>query len=182
MKNNRNIVILILLIITIASITGFIYGTNKTIEVTEFIENIKNNKSNLFFIHSIYILITFFSTLALINIISEPLILGIEGLSIGFTTGVLFKCYKLNGLFFGLLNNIVNKLIFLLIMSYLLIISINYTNKTIKNVLGLKNDNVKNLLKPLIVRFSIMLCISLINDTIIYFLGNMFLKNFINML
>lgn len=95
---------------------------------------------------------------------------------------MLFKTYKLNGLFFGILNIAVNKVIFLILISYLFIISINYISKIIKNILGLKQDYIKTLLRPLINRFLIILVICLLNDAIIYFLGNMFLKNFINML
>lgn len=182
MKKNKNIAIFIALIILIAGISGFIYGLNKSIDATEFIDSIKTSNSNLFIPHSFSILIIFFSTLALINLVSETLILSIEGSSIGFILGVLFKNYKLNGLFFGVLTAIVNKLIFIILISYLFIISINYINKIIKNILGLKNDYIRVLIKPLIMRFLIILGISIINDTIIYFFGNMFLKNFINML
>ena len=69
-----------------------------------------------------------------------------------------------------------------MILIYLFIISINYINKVIKNILGLKNDYIRSLIKPLLMRFSLILVISLINDTLIYFLGNIILKNFVNML
>ena len=73
-------------------------------------------------------------------------------------------------------------LLFIIILIYLFIISINYINKVIKNILGLKNDYIRSLIKPLLMRFSLILVISLINDTLIYFLGNIILKNFVNML
>lgn len=182
MKKNKNIAIFAITVLIIAGITGFIYGLNKNIDVTGFIEAINSEKINLFIPHIFYIGVIFFSTLALINMISETLIISIEGLKIGFTLGVLFKTYKLNGLFFGILNIAVNKVIFLILISYLFIISINYISKIIKNILGLKQDYIKTLLRPLINRFLIILVICLLNDAIIYFLGNMFLKNFINML
>lgn len=182
MKKNKKIAIFIALVLVITGITGFIYGMNKKIDVNFFLDTIKNSRTNLYLTHSSYVIIIFLSTLALINIGSQTIIFGIEGLSMGFTMGVLFKSYKLNGLFFGVLINIVNKLLFIIIISYLFIISVNYINKTIKNILGYKNDYIRTLIKPLILRFLIILGISIINDTIIYFFGNMFLKNFINML
>lgn len=182
MKKNKNVATFIVFVLIVAVISGFIYGLNKTIDVSEFLDAIKNQNSNLFIPHTIYIIIILVSTLSLINIFSEMVIFSIEGLSIGFTLGVLFKNYKLNGFFFGILSSVVNKLIFLVLISYLFLISINYISKTLKNMLGIKNDYIKTLLKPLLIRFLIILVVSLINDTIIYFFGNMFLKNFINML
>ena len=79
-------------------------------------------------------------------------------------------------------GTIINRLLFIIILIYLFIISINYINKVIKNILGLKNDYIRSLIKPLLMRFSLILVISLINDTLIYFLGNIILKNFVNML
>ena len=177
MKNNKNVAIFVGIILVISVITGFIYGLNKNVDTSEFISSI-NGHSNLFFNHTISIIIIFLSTLALVNFISGALIFSIEGLSTGFLLGVLFKNYKLNGFFFG----IINRLLFIMILIYLFIISINYINKVIKNILGLKNDYIRSLIKPLLMRFSLILVISLINDTLIYFLGNIILKNFVNML
>lgn len=181
MKKNKNVAIFVGIILVISVITGFIYGLNKNVDTSEFVSSI-NGHSNLFFNHTISIIIIFFSTLALVNFISGALIFSIEGLSTGFLLGVLFKNYKLNGFFFGIISTIINRLLFIIILIYLFIISINYINKVIKNILGLKNDYIRSLIKPLLMRFSLILVISLINDTLIYFLGNIILKNFVNML
>ncbi|MCX4248305.1 MAG: hypothetical protein OSJ65_00915 [Bacilli bacterium] len=181
MKKNKNVALFIGLIVLIAVITGFIYGINRNIDATNFLESL-NTHNNLFLHHSLLIVIILISTLALINMVSETVIFSIEGLTSGFLIGVLFKSYKLNGLFMGILVTIVNKLIFLILISYLFMISINYIKKIIKNLLGIKNDYIRVLIKPLLKRFALILVISLINDTIIYFFGNMLLKNFVNML
>lgn len=181
MKKNKNVALFIGLVVLIAVITGFIYGINKNVDVSDFLESL-NTHNNLYLHHSILIIVILISTLALINMISETLIFSIEGITSGFIIGVLFKSYKLNGLFMGILITLVNKLIFMILISYLFMISINYIKKIVKNLLGLKNDYIRTLTKPLLKRFALIFLVSLLNDTIIYFFGNMLLKKLANML
>ena len=175
MKNSKNIALYIAIIILISIITGFIYGLNNPIDLSEYLSNLTNNNF-LYIIHTLVILGIFFSTLSLINPIIESVIFGFEGISVGFTLSLFFSQYKIKGLIYGIITFLVNKGIFLLLLLYLFIISVNYTSKILKNILGINNDYVNLSIKPLIKKFILILIFSLINDTIIYFFGNMFLN------
>ncbi len=175
MKNSKNIALYVAIVLLISIITGFIYGINNPVDLTDYLNSL-TNKNSLFLIHTLIIIGIFFSTLSLINPIIESIIFGIEGISIGFTISLFFKQYKLKGLLYSLITTIVNKGIYLLLLLYLFIISINYVNRILKNIFGINNDYVNYSIKPLIKKFTLILIFSLINNTIIYFFGNMFLN------
>lgn len=175
MKNNKNIALYIAVIIVISLISGFIYGYNKNIDISSYLETLTSN-NNLFFIHTISIVIILIGTLSLINVITESIIMSIEGISIGFIISIFFKNYKLPGLIYAFLTILINKGIYLILISYLFIIGFKYAKKIFKNIIGVNNDYVKQLHKPLIQKFILILIINLINDTIIYFFGNVLLN------
>lgn len=175
MKNSKNIVLYVAIVIIVSIITGFIYGINNPIDLTEYLENL-NNHNSLFIVHTLVIIGIFFSTLSLINLFVESIIFGIEGISIGFTLSLFFHQYKFPGLLYGIITTLVNKGIYLLLLLYLFIISFNYINRILKNILGINNDYINFSIKPLIKKFMLIIIFSLINNTIIYFFGNMFLN------
>lgn len=175
MKNNKNIALYIAAIIVISLISGFIYGYNKDIDISDYLETLTTN-NNLYFMHTISIIIILIGTLSLINTLTESIIISIEGVSIGFILSIFFKNYKLSGLIYALSVILINKGIYLILISYLFIISFKYAKKIFKNIIGVNNDYVKQLHKPLIQKFILILIISLVNDTIIYFFGNVLLN------
>lgn len=175
MKNSKNITLYVAIVLLVSIVTGFIYGINNPIDLTDYLASLKNNNS-LFLLHTLVIIGIFFSTLSLINLLLESVIFGIEGISIGFTISLFFHQYKLKGLLYGIITILVNKGIYLIILLYLFIVSFNYINRIIKNILGLNNDYINYSIKPLIKKFTLILIFSLINNTIIYFFGNMFLN------
>lgn len=175
MKNSKNIALYVAIVVLVSIITGFIYGINNPLDLTEYLEGLKNNNS-LFIMHTLVIIGIFFSTLSLINLLVESVIFGVEGISIGFTISLFFHQYKLKGLLYGIITCIVNKGIYLLLLLYLFIISFNYINRVLKNILGVSNDYINVSIKPLIKKFILIIIFSLINNTIIYFFGNIFLN------
>lgn len=175
MKNTKNIAIYIAVIIVISLISGIIYGYNKEIDISNYINTLTLN-NNLYFMHTISIVIILIGTLSLINVITESIIFSIEGISIGFILSIFYKNYSFKGIIYALAIILTNKLIFLLIISYLFIVGVKYTNKVFKNIIGISNDYVKYLHKPLLQKYLLIFIISIINDTIIYFFGNIFLN------
>ncbi len=175
MKYSKNIVMYVISLIIVGAITGFIYALNNPIELTDYLESL-NSHNNVYIIQIMTIIGLFFSTLSLINFLIESLILGIEGISIGYVVGLFFQNYKIKGLLFSILSLLINKGLYLLILVYLFIINFRYIMKVLKNILGISNDYIKPSIKPLIKKYLIILLIVIINDTLIYFFGNMFLK------
>lgn len=175
MKNSKNIALYVAIVLLVSIITGFIYGINNPLDLTDYLESL-NNHNSLFVIHTLMIIGIFFSTLSLINLFVESIIFGIEGISIGFSISLFFHHYKFKGLLYGIITIIINKGLYLLLLLYLFIISFNYINRIIKNVFGVNNDYINYSIKPLIKKFTLIIIFSLINNTIIYFFGNMFLN------
>ncbi|MCH5166446.1 MAG: hypothetical protein J1F35_01005 [Erysipelotrichales bacterium] len=175
MKNNKNIAIYIVAIVVISVISGFIYGYNKDFDISSYLATL-TTKNNLYLMHTLGIILIFIGTLSLINVLTESIIFSIEGISIGFILAIFFKNYRIKGIFYALAIILVNKLIYILLISYLFIVGFKYGSKIIKNIIGINNDYVKHLHKPLIQKFALILIISIINDTIIYFFGNIFLN------
>lgn len=175
MKNSKKVALYIALIIVISIVSGFIYGLNSNLDIGEYLKTLGNNNS-LFFTHGIIYLLIVICTLSLVNVFFESFIFSIEGISIGFIFGLFYKLAKMKGILYGLITVIINKGIYLLLLGYLFLVSIRYSRKVIKNILGLNHDYVKFLFKPLFLKFLIIYAILLINDTLIYFFGNMFLK------
>ncbi len=181
MKKSKIIALIAATILTISIITGFIYGSYSSIDIKGYLDTLNGNNA-LFLIHTIAIVVIFFSTLSLINMIIESVILSIEGISIGFILAVFYKNYKLSGVLYALINVLLNKGIYILILIYLYIVGYKYINRILKNLLGQSNDSVNVSIKPLIKKYALILVISLLNDTLIFFFANKVLKYFVFML
>ena len=162
--------------ILIALIIGFILFNNENINVKESVINsikeidinIVNTRENVFLYH--LGLVSIFIVLSII-LIGLPLYLiyyFYEFVSIGYLLSVLFSYKKINGLLFGVIFTFINKILFLVILSYFLINMINYTKRYIKSFKMNKNDLIMNYLYKCF--FVILLVI--INDIFLYFLGN----------
>ena len=175
-RSNINSIKFIISLAFIALIIGFILFNNETNVIKEGVINsikeldinIINNRENVFLFH--LGLVSIFIVLSII-VIGLPIFLiyyFYEFVSIGYLLSVLFSYKKLNGLLFGVVFTCINKILFLLILSYFLINMINYTKKYLKSFKINKNDLIMNYLYKCF--FVILLVI--INDLFLYFLGN----------
>ena len=160
----------------IALIIGFVLFNNESNVIKDGVLNsikdldinIINSRENVFLIH--LGLVSIFIVLSII-VIGMPIFLiyyFYEFVSIGYLLSVFFSYKKFNGLLFGVVFTCINKMLFLVILSYFLINMINYTRKYINSIKLNKNDLIINYLYKCF--FVILLVI--INDLFLYFLGN----------
>lgn len=175
----KNIAIFEALILVLSIITGIIYGLNNQIEIKEIITNID---SNYFLINTSIIFILFFLTLSTLGIIGFTIYFTLEGISSGYLIYLFYKTYKTKGLLCYLLLFISSKLIFIILVSYLFIISYKYTKRIINNITGKNKEYVFNITIPLIYKYTIVLIISLINNTLTLFITNKVINLISNML
>lgn len=144
--------------------------TNKLSDLS----NLLNNHQSNFITHTI--IISVFAMLS-ITIIGIPLCLFYyfyEGVSVGFLIMAFIKYKNIKGLLYGTIFIIINKLIYIILITYLLLISIQYA----KNILNNKKDK-KNLIINYLVKIFIVFIIILINDLILYLVGNKLLSIFL---
>ena len=119
--------------------------------------------------------------LASLTVVGLPIIIFYffyEAVSIGFLLASLFSFNGFEGLFFGFIFTIVNKIFIYVALTYLIIFSIHYAKKVIKSI---RNKDYKiyeyvthQIIKNLFVIFSI-----LISDLFIFFLGNFIIIYFL---
>lgn len=135
------------------------------------LSNIKtsiNEPQNFIIIHSIILCVLFVLSLSVFGSILVLFYNFYEIASFGFFIASMIKYKGISGLLFGTGVFICNKLVWLLIISYLCIISITYSISFIQK---LHTDKSTIIIKH-IKRLSILLGITLINETLIYFLSN----------
>ena len=138
-------------------------------------------KQNNFLYH-----ISLLSILSILSLIvfGIPLILFYffyEGVSFGFLLAALFHINGLEGLLFGIIFGLVNKLFIYLALLYLIITSFNYSKKVIiklKNKDYRMSEYISNQLFKIVFIFLFVLII----DIFIYFFGNKILSLFLFML
>lgn len=175
MKKVKHVVIFGIIILAISIITGLIYAINNPYDLTEYIANLTKH-NNLFVLHLGILFLFLLSTLSILGSVSQIFIIGFEGVSIGYVLGEFFLSYKINGLFYALITICLNKLIFILILIYLLITSYVYIKRSFNNIIGLSKDYLSNIIKPLLLKYSVITIFVIIYDIIIYFFGNMLLN------
>ncbi len=175
-RSNINTLRFILSLAIVSVIVGIILYNNQALElknsIIQELGNINNqisstNQNNILFHLAILSILTVLSLI----IIGSPITIAYyfyEFVSIGFLLSSMFSYKKLNGLLFGSIFVIFNKMLFLILLSYFLINMINYTKKYIKGLKLSKKDLIINYLYKC---FFVILTV-LINDVIIYYLGN----------
>lgn len=144
---------------------------NKISELPQVLNNTRQN--NILFHLSILSIISLLSIL----LIGLPVIVGYyfyEFLSLGFFLRALYAYKKIKGLLFGSIFIIFNKILFLIVLSYMLLSIINYSKRFIKDFKVSKNSLIVNHL------YKLFFCIVtvLLIDAILYFFGNKLLLIF----
>lgn len=119
--------------------------------------------------------LSIFSTLTILScfIIGIPLqfiLYTYEGISIGYITSSLIHYKKIKGIINSIIIITCNKLIYILLLTYMLYISTNYLKRFIDNKYNLPN------IKRYLIKMTIITILILINDTILYYFGNKILN------
>lgn len=171
MRHSKQILIFISVLMGVSIVTGFIYGINNYYDLTDYITNLSTH-NNMFIYHIIVLLLFLFSTISLLGIVFESIYIGFEGVSIGYIISLFYANFKIKGLLYSFIVVLVNKLVFIIVITYLFLISVNYIRKNFHNLIGINKDYLINLVKPLLQKYAIVFVVLLIYDVIIYFFGN----------
>ena len=175
MKNNKVYITFVSIIIIVSIISGIIYGINNPFDVSNYLDSLNSN-NNLFIPHIIIISLFYISTISLLGIIAQLLFLGFYSISLGYILSSFVKVYKFKGFLYALSIILINNFMFLIIVSYLLIVSIKYIKRIIYNLKGIDNNTYKKILIPLSKKYLIILVCLLILDTFIFMFGNKILN------
>ena len=175
MISKRHAEIFIATLSTILFFTGVIYGFNNELDLTSYLETLNTN-NNLYLYHILVIIFFFVATLSIFGTLINSIIIGIESISIGYILSNFIQNYKFKGFIYGIINILINKGLYIIVLIYLFIIGINYIKKIYLNLIGINKNYTCDLIIPLIKKYIVILIIIFIYDTIIYFFGNMFLN------
>ncbi len=151
-------------------------------ELATFKELITSSHQNTFLSSMITLSMIFVLS---ISVIGLPIILFYifyEGLSLGFTLGAFIYFYHLKGAFFYLLFVIFSKVIYFVLLLYFAVISLRYIAKFLDTFFSKNREELYKTIVFHFYRFLAVLLLSLANSTLIYFLSNLILKLFINLL
>ena len=176
MKKNKYALVLVLSIFVISLVVGFIYGINNPYDISEYVKNI--DKNMLLFNHLLVVVLFFFSTVSLIGILINGFYIGFEGVSVGFVVSAFFKTYGIKGIIYSLINLVLNKGLFIMILFYLFIVGIKYLKKCLSNIVGLSTDYLIVLIKPMVKKYLLIVIFSVVYDLLNYFLLYKLVKYF----
>lgn len=176
MKKNKYALVLVLSIFVISLVVGFIYGINNPYDISEYVKNI--DKNMLFFNHLLIVMLFFFSTISLIGILINGFYIGFEGVSVGFVVSAFFKTYGIKGIIYSLINLVLNKGLFIIILFYLFIVGIKYVKKCLSNIVGLSTDYLIVLIKPMVKKYLLIVIFIVVYDLLNYFLLYKLVKYF----
>ena len=96
--------------------------------------------------------------------------IGFSGVSIGFIISSFFKTYGLKGILFSLINIVINKVFFTIVIIYLFCVGVSYAKKCLSNIVGVSTDYFVMLIKPLIKKYILIFIFVIIYDILNYFL------------
>ena len=168
MKKNKYTVVLAVSILAISIVVGCIYGINNPYDVSEYVKNI--SPSFYLFDHALVITLFFVSTLSILGVIIAGFYIGFSGVSIGFIISSFFKTYGLKGILFSLINIVINKVFFTIVIIYLFCVGVSYAKKCLSNIVGVSTDYFVMLIKPLIKKYILIFIFVIIYDILNYFL------------
>lgn len=185
-KLNKKILIFTLSLMLIGIILGIVYYllqskgiklviTNELVNIKEVINNSKNN----ILFHFLVITIVFLLGFIIIGIPFILFYLFYEAMSLGFLIAIFTSNYGFKGLLFSLLFILINKFIYLLILSYISLNSLKTSKNILKSFILKTNDTINNLIRNNISKYLIIILINLVNDLLILFIGSRILKLFI---
>lgn len=138
------------------------------LELTSLLSNLANVKQNSIIYHFITISLMIILSLSVIGL---PLVLFYyfyEGISIGFLISSFIKYKKFKGFTYALIFTGISKLLYIAILTYFLVQSLNYAFKILKNI----KENKKDLIIRQLIKCAFTISICFINDIILYFIGN----------
>lgn len=138
------------------------------LELTSLLSNLANVKQNSIIYHFITISLMIILSLSVIGL---PLVLFYyfyEGISIGFLITSFIKYKKFKGFTYSLIFTGISKLLYITILTYFLVQSLNYAFKILKNI----KENKKDLIICQLIKCAFTIGICIINDIILYFIGN----------
>ena len=176
MKKNKYALVLVLSIFVISLVVGFIYGINNPYDISEYVKNI--DKNMLLFNHLLIVMLFFFSTISLIGILINGFYIGFEGVSVGFVVSAFFKTYGIKEIIYSLINLVLNKGLFIIILFYLFIVGIKYVKKCLSNIVGLSTDYLIVLIKPMVKKYLLIVIFIVVYDLLNYFLLYKLVKYF----
>ena len=176
MKKNKYARVLVLSIFVISWVVGFSYGINNPYDISEYVKNI--DKNMLLFNHLLVVVLFFFSTISLIGILINGFYIGFEGVSVGFVVSAFFKTYGIKGIIYSLINLVLNKGLFIIILFYIFIVGIKYVKKCLSNIVGLSTDYLIVLIKPMVKKYLLIVIFSVVYDLLNYFLLYKLVKYF----
>lgn len=139
---------------------------------------INSTKQNFILNHLIIISILIILSFTIIGIPFIIFYFFYESVSLGFLIGSILKWKAIKGLIFMIPFIIINKLIYYLLLIYIIKISINYSKKIINNY----HNDKSNIIVRHLIKMAIVLIIILIVDIFIYFFGNKLLSIFLFLL
>jgi hypothetical protein len=179
-KNNLKFSIVLAIIGIIIGVVLYTKQTNEvklgiTTKLMELAENITTTKQNSILFHLALISILLILSLTAFALPAIIFYYFYEFVSIGYLLSSLVYYKKVSGLLFGSIFVVINKVLFLMVLTYFLINSINYTKRFLTNLKGTKNDIITNQLYKGIFVLSIIF----INDIFLHFVGNKLLSIFI---
>ena len=189
LRSKRVLLSFLSVLFIISIISGFIIynklDDNIKLNLVSSLSNLKsdllNNHANNFLLHIIIISIITILSFTVVGYILSLIYLFYEGLSIGFTICYLIVNYKIKGLFFSIIYNVLFKFIYLILLIFLLIKLLDIS-KNVLYYLIYKDKNNNKIIKRNIYGILIIFSFIIINDLFLYFIGNFLIKNLINML
>lgn len=149
-------------------------------ELSNLSTTLKTNQNNFIF-HLIILSVLTILSLFIIGIPLMLFYLFYEGISIGFLIAGFIHYKKISGLIYGLVFILVNKIVFYLILIYILVNALKFSKKLYK---ALKNKDYKvyELVFLQLLKNGFVFIIIIIFDVFIYFFGNKILAYFLFLL
>ena len=137
------------------------------------INNIGDVKQNHILIHLLIISLIIILSSFIVGFIPLTIYYIYEGASIGFLFSALLHYKNIKGIYYFLVFTITNKLIYLILLSYIFYLTYKYIKIFINNHYKIVNLN------GYMLRTSITLLIILLNDIFLYYYGNKIIAIFI---
>lgn len=184
--SNSKVIKFLVTLIIIGFLTGIILYLNLNSEIktniinsiTEVNNTISTTKQNNIIFHLLIISIFILCSLTIILYPLTFFYLFYEILSFSFILASYTSINGIGGLLYCIINFILNKALFLLILIYLSIISFKLIKRIINSVSNKDHISVKDLYQSYFLKTIIVIFVILIFDIIIYFFGNKILSIF----
>ena len=155
---------------------------NISLQLELFTQVITSNRVNQLLYHLIILIILFILNFTVIGFLGTIFYLFYEGCSFGFSVAIFTYKYKLSGLLFSILFNIVTKFCFLLLLMYVSYKGITVIKRVIGSIVLKQNDITYLFIKRNLTVLSIIISISLISDILLYAVGSKVVQLFLFLL